>query len=124
MSGQIILIFIFSVVVLLFLAVKFRKSLFVDSFVFVSRFFHSRRSQLIVCGNSATNLSDENFKAVVDDYSDLEGNDCDVTYKTGYNVFENSSFRKLDVASASNDDKNMPKYRPTQLQDVSPTDLA
>ncbi len=66
---------------------------------------------------------------VIANFTDIEdclksSEDCDVTYKTKLSHITSSSIKKIEYAMASNDEKNSPKYNPTVLQDVYPTDPA
>lgn len=77
-------------------------------------------------------VSAENVGAsfpVITDFTDIEdclksSEDCDVTYKTKSSHTTASSIKKVEYAMASNDEKNLPKYNPTVLQDIYPTDPA
>lgn len=66
---------------------------------------------------------------VITNFTDIDeclksSEDCDVTYKTKSSHTNASSIKKVEYALASNDEKNAPKYNPTVLQDIYPTDPA
>lgn len=66
---------------------------------------------------------------VITNFADIDeclksSEDCDVTYKTKSSHTSASSIKKVEYALASNDEKNSPKYNPTVLQDIYPTDPA
>lgn len=102
---------------LLFSIVVFRKKIKVYATFDMKKLHH----------NTTHGNIDTSFSAITN-FTDIENclksfEDCDVTYKARSS--RTASFvKKVEYTLASNDEKNSPKYNPTSLQDIYPTDPA
>ena len=107
---------------LLFSVVVFRKKIK----IYTSKLGEKQRHNSAVA--AVPDGADVSFP-VITNFTDIDeclesSEDCDVTYKTKASRTSASSIKKVEYALASNDEKNSPKYNPTVLQDIYPTDPA
>ncbi len=107
---------------LLFSVVVFRKKIKIYASKPEERQRHSSAVAAVSEGSDVSLPVITNFTDIDECLESSE--DCDVTYKTKSPYTSASSIKKVEYALASNDEKNSPKYNPTVLQDIYPTDPA